>query len=151
MSTIRQLDPDRWAPAETRRTVYRADLPVGTQIDDLSVPAFLARIGARFPNIRAGDRVEFWEEMGAFVVDAVITHVSNLGISVVLLKGAQLGDVSAAGAAAPIQVGLNVKYLGTHLMWCAMRGEEVLKPGFKTQGEANQWITSYSKTTDAKP
>lgn len=147
MSNLKLAETARWAIADSRRNVWAYDASVGTQIDDLLVPAFWLRIGmAMEGKVLPWDLLEVREETGQWYVQAVVKSIGAHGIDIAFLKGTHLENVAPAGAATPIGPEYSVKHMGTHHEWCAMRGDHTLKSGMKSQAEASRWITEYAKT-----
>lgn len=149
-AVIRRATPERMGPADSKRNVYVYDAAVGTQLDDLNIPAFWQKLSMQVPPIRPFDHIEVREEMGAFWIQGIVTHVSHEGLEIKWVKGAQLESVGAHGAASRLEGTLSVRFLGTHRQWGVLRGEDVLKDGMKSQAEASLWLTQHAKTTESK-
>ena len=133
------LTPNKVKPAEFLRNILAATVPFGVTVEDVQEGKYWNHIAKA---LHVSDRIEVVAEDGSFFAELYVTSVMLGRATVKLLRTVDLTEEVKQPAQ---ESELEVKYRGQiskHTV--QFRGtKEIIKDGFGTQAEAQQWLLNY--------
>lgn len=139
--------PARLAPAESIRRIHHYVCEGGRTTDEIMAlvlkPDFWTPVGNQMQSL---DRLEVVSDDMTFYTEFVVVRADSVsGVVLRPLVGIKLDGVGPRDTALRDRTGMVVEYRGPHLKWCVLRGEQVLRDKFQTEGDAYTWIKAQTK------
>lgn len=132
---------DRHQQAASVRRLHWYTAPSGISIDDLLTPDYWQRIATKFQPL---DRIEIVDDDHTFFAELIVLDTLG-GLRLQPLRGVDLQEPGPRDAMPRDKTGLRAIYRGSHLRWCAFRGEVLLKDRFESERDCLQWIAGHAK------
>ena len=139
MTTYKIL-PNHMQLVEHYRAHYGASVPEGTTAEDLQRPEFWAHVAR---NLRPYDIIDVLPEDGSYFAEVIVLSQGVGFAKVKLLRFVELADDEVLEDEAPVIV----KWKGPHLKHTVIRKSDaqVLKDGFPTKLDAENWAREYAQ------
>jgi hypothetical protein len=141
---LSMLNPSRCEQASYRETRYRIDVERGTTIEQIKHPMFWAHVARK---LKAHDTISVVSEDNAFWAELVVLSVGKERAFVAVVK---MIDVNAEiekllqleGAVVKDDTVARVVWKSAKAKWCVVRGETLVRSGFVSEVEANNWLAT---------
>ena len=119
-----------------RYNIFRVNPELHTPIEEMLEPGYWAQVR----DLRRGDVIEVLPEDYAYIAELLVIDAGHL-YAKVAIKSVTRFDVAATDT----PKGYEVKWRGPHAKYGVLRGKDVLKDGFVTKAEADEWIAEILK------
>lgn len=133
---IRPLKVNDLVIAESRRVVHHLTLQPGTALEDTLIPDFWSEAA---PKLHRRDLIEIEPENGDWWAMLLVREVGAAHAKLAVLHKIEFQSLNPSSAD-NLPIGHSVQFLGSKRRWSAMRGTQILKPGFNARGEAIAWL-----------
>lgn len=120
--------------AESHRVEHFITLPEGMQLEDLSLPEVW---GAVAHKLHVHDTVEVSDAKSTFWAELLVREVGKSHAEVTILRKVDLKPLYETSDDLPL--GHSVRFIGSKQRWSIFRGNQIIKTGFNSKGEAIQW------------
>lgn len=140
---MNQLTANDLKAAEYTRREWHAVVPASTTVEDLCTPAYWSHVAGQ---LRTGDEITVVSEDNSFYVKLFVRFAKRLEASVSLL---QKVDLEPAVLTEDIIGEYEVKFRGQRSKWTIMRGKDVLRDGFESEGQARAYLADHLKAMAA--
>lgn len=144
---IRKAATARLQEAEFRRRIWCYIAEAGTQITDLLQPAFWERVHGQ---LQPWDRIEVFEEGGAFYAELLVRSSTGEGVIVAGIRATKLEGVAPRHFQPFDAEGLSIVYKGPFLKWCVVTSDDrQLQGGFENESAAAHWLRDHVRVKNA--
>lgn len=135
MRELKPVDLHHLVVAESKRITHHLVLEPGVQLDDLLIPDMWSLAA---PKLHRRDLIEVEPIDGAWWALLLVVEVGpEYAKTAMLLKV----DLPARPLTIDdLPIGHSVFFLGSKRLWAALRGEQILRHGFPTKGDAVDWL-----------
>ena|SRR3990167_3495703 len=142
MEKVPHLLARNFKQAEFVRMIWRATVPVGTPIEALKEPAYWSNIASL---LQPNARIEVMPEDSAYLVEFIVRSAGPNWAHVEMLRSHVF--VSAETVVAGAAKVFDVTWGSPHQKFRVQRmsDKEVLRSGFNTKEEANEWLAANLK------
>lgn len=136
-----KLTASRLKQAEFTRTIWSVEVEQDTPFEEITKPEFWAHVAAKLKPL---NRIEVFEESGKYWAELIVLSTGKMEARVAVLRKIDL----QTPAAAVVDLGEHeVNWGGPHQKHRVVRksDKEVVKDGFGTKEEAQQWLADHLK------
>jgi hypothetical protein len=140
---MKQLASQSLASAEFVRREWRASVPPDTTVEEMIHPGFWGHVAAQ---LRTGDEITVVAEDNSFYYKFFVRFARRLEASVSLLQRVEL---EPAAVTDEITAQYEVKFRGQRSKWTILRGKDVLRDGFESEGQAKAYLDDHLKAMAA--
>lgn len=131
---LKPVSPIDLVPAESRRLVHCLTLQPGMMLEDLLLPDSWS---VAAPKLHRRDLVEVEPVDGSWWALLLVAEIGTDHATLILLHKI---DFSLPSPDGDLPLGHGTKFLGPKRLWCALRGNQVLKHGFTGKSAAAAWL-----------
>ena len=139
-AVINRAEPDRFDLAEQHRRVFFHTAQSGVSVEELGQEEYWSKVAMR---VQPLDRIEVVNDDGDFFCELIVLSTGAEGLRLAPLRGVELHRAVGARGTAQ-RTDIRAIYKGPHLKWCAVRGDEVLHEGSKTEAACLTWISAHN-------
>lgn len=138
-----QATPTRTQLTEYQRQDWCHNAEEGTTLADIQSDSYWALMAAQF---KPYDRIEVRVDTGEWLAELLVLQCERTWAKVHLLKSYALVAVEDV----PISQRHKVEWKGPQRKWTVIRGGDlaVVREGFQSRAEANDWMASYEKAAE---
>jgi len=140
----RILNPQRFGLAEYKRNIWHVVAELGTEPDDVMVPAYWAHVAEQF---KPFDEIRVTIDDGAWVLYLLVTSCDRNWAKVFKLAFHELMDDMSAPAKS---IRHEVAWKGPHLKWCVVRVSDGAKvsEGHADKTAAAAWMSEHERAIE---
>lgn len=140
-----KLDPARIKPTDHEVTDYSITVEMGTKVEDVLRPEFLANVA---PRLTPYSKIRVRVDDGSWYAELLVLSVGRTWAKCEPLFVLELTASDTDQTQAEHNDGYKVQFRGEHHKWCAVRKEDgaIVKDQMQTKREAEGWLSEYLRT-----